>query len=73
MQGVDNVRGYDYKSLSPTVNGNLIGGRYTYLARIIFEHHLFQKISALVFYNVGSAFNTFHNMVGDQGAGLGVA
>lgn len=71
--GVDNVRGYDYKSLSPTVNGNLIGGRYTYLARISFEHHLFQKFSALVFYNVGSAFNDVQHMVGDQGAGLGVA
>lgn len=71
--GVNNVRGYDFKSLSPTHNGYLSGGHYFFLVGLNFEHHITGNWSGLVFYNVGNAFNTFQDVDGAQGAGLGIS
>lgn len=71
--GVNNVRGYAFKSLSPSKGGALTGGHYMFLASIGLEHRFIGNWSGLVFYNVGNAFNQFSHVDGAQGAGLGVS
>ncbi len=71
--GVNNVRGYSFKSLSPSKNGSLTGGHYMFLASISLEHRFVGNWSGLVFYNVGNAFNQFNHLDGAQGAGIGVS
>jgi translocation and assembly module TamA len=72
--GVDSVRGYSYKSLGPTdSNGNLIGGRYLTTANFNFERRIWHNWSGLVFYDVGNAFNSLHNMDLQKGAGIGAS
>lgn len=72
--GIGSIRGYQYSSLSPEdSNGNLTGGRYLLVGSINFEQRLYGKLSGLVFYDAGNAFNKLNGVQWAQGAGLGFA
>ena len=71
--GVNSLLGYAYKSLSPTINGSLTGGRYLVTGRVSLEHNLYKKWSGLLFYNAGNAFNNLNDFKAAQGAGVGIS
>ena len=72
--GVGLVRGFGYKSQGPTdTNGNLIGGKYLLVGSANFEHHLFGNWSALLYYDIGNAFNNIQHIDAKRGVGVGIS
>ena len=73
--GDNSVRGYGYRTLGPTVNGAVVGGRVLATGSIELEHPLTDRLPALLgalFVDAGSAadrWNEFDPVVG-VGAGL---
>ncbi|MBR9805172.1 outer membrane protein assembly factor [bacterium] len=68
--GDSSVRGYDYKSISPTNdNGELIGGKYLAVARAEYSYRFRPKWRAALFVDSGSVFNSLDDS--SQTASLG--
>ena len=70
--GDQSVRGYDYRSLSPTAaDGELVGGQYLLTGSIEYGYQFLPSWRAAVFFDAGDAFDkipdTFH-----KGAGVGL-
>lgn len=70
--GIGSIRGYSYKSLSPkNSNGKLVGGRYLLDGSVNFEHHIYKKLSGIVFVDSGNSMNRFTDYDLFTGAGVG--
>lgn len=55
--GDNSVRGYAYQSIGPVnAEGEVTGGKYLLVGSIEYEHAVYKKWSAAVFYDVGNAF-----------------
>lgn len=71
--GDSSVRGYAYKSRGPRDQYNkVIGGDGLLIGSLELEHAITERYGGAVFYDLGSAFNSFDNMHFYRGAGFGV-
>lgn len=71
--GDQSVRGYGYKKIGPVDEaGNLIGGKNLLTYSVELERMLFDEWSAAVFYDSGTATNSFSNINLLSGAGVGL-
>ena len=73
--GDNSVRGYDYRTLGPTVNGAVVGGRVLLTGSLEFEHALLDRLPALlgaVFVDAGDAADRWSDLRPVFGYGVGV-
>jgi len=73
--GDNSVRGYDYRTLGPTVNGAVVGGRVLLTGSLEFEHALLDRLPALlgaVFVDAGDAADRWNDLRPVFGYGVGV-
>ena len=73
--GDNSVRGYDYRTLGPTVNGAVVGGRVLLTGSLEFEHALLDRLPALlgaVFVDAGDAADRWNELRPVFGYGVGV-
>jgi translocation and assembly module TamA len=72
--GDNSVRGYDYRTLGPIVNGAVVGGRVLATGSIEFEHSLTERLPALlgaVFFDAGNAADDWRGFHPVYGYGVG--
>lgn len=70
--GDRSIRGYKYRSVSPTdEDGNLLGGRYIESGSLEYNYRFADRWSFAVFMDVGRAFDDFSTSQ-KYGAGIGV-
>ena len=69
--GDNSIRGYDYQSLGPEEDGEVVGGRHVAVASIEVEHAVYKKWSVAAFVDGGNAWDegSFDPAVG---VGLGL-
>jgi translocation and assembly module TamA len=73
--GDDSVRGYGYRTLGPTVNGAVVGGRVLLTGSVEMEHPLTERLPALlgaVFVDAGNAADRWSEMHPVFGYGVGL-
>jgi translocation and assembly module TamA len=71
--GDQSVRGYGYKKIGPAdADGNIVGGKNLLTYSLELERALFEEWSAALFYDSGTATNTFSKLNLQSGAGIGV-
>lgn len=71
--GDQSVRGYGYQSLGPKdTSGKVIGGRHLIVGSLEIEKAFSPVWGLAAFYDVGNAFDQFHQVELKQGAGLGI-
>jgi len=73
--GDNSVRGYDYRTLGPTVNGAVVGGRVLLTGSVEVEHTLLDRLPALlgaVFVDVGDAADRWTELRPVFGYGVGL-
>ncbi len=72
--GVDSLRGFQYQTVAPENNaGQLTGGKFLWVSQFNFEQHLLDKLSGILFYDVGNAFNSWQHVAPQQDAGFGIS
>lgn len=70
--GSNNLRGYEYASLSPRdSSGNLEGGKNMLVEQLDLEHHLFSNYSTFLFLDAGNAFNHWKDLTFALDTGVG--
>ena len=73
--GDESVRGYDYRSLGPIVDGSVGSGNVLYTTSVELAHPIVRSLPALwgaVFVDAGNAGNTFQHLNPAVGLGVGV-
>ncbi|WP_028583836.1 autotransporter assembly complex protein TamA [Desulfogranum mediterraneum] len=71
--GDQSVRGYGYKRIGPEdAAGNVIGGRYLLTYSLELEQQLFGEWGAALFFDSGTASNSWDELRMRQGAGIGL-
>jgi translocation and assembly module TamA len=71
--GDQSVRGYGYKKIGPVdADGNVLGGKNMLTYSVELERTLFDAWSGAIFYDSGTAMNSFSNITLHSGAGIGV-
>ena len=73
--GDESVRGYDYRSLTPTVDGAEAGGTSLFTASVELARPLSAEMPSVwgaVFVDAGRAANGFSNLTPAVGAGVGI-
>jgi translocation and assembly module TamA len=70
--GDQSVRGYDYKSLSPMVNGFEVGGQNLVVGSFEYNYLFKPKLRGAVFVDAGNAFDNQFNTPIKLGVGFGV-
>ncbi len=70
--GDQSIRGYDYKSLSTSVNGFGIGGQNLVVGSLEYNYLLLPKLRAAVFVDAGNAFENEFTTPIKVGAGFGI-
>jgi translocation and assembly module TamA len=73
--GDDSVRGYGYRTLGPTVNGAVVGGRVLLTGSVEMEHPVNERLPALlgaVFIDAGNAADRWSDMHPVFGYGVGL-
>ena len=73
--GDNSVRGYDYRTLGPRVNGAVVGGRVLVTGSVELEHALLDRLPALlgaVFVDAGNAADRWSEMRPVLGYGVGL-
>ena len=73
--GEDSVRGYGYRTLGPTLNGAVVGGRILLTGSVEMEHPLTDRMPALlgaVFVDAGNAADRWNEMHPVLGYGVGL-
>jgi translocation and assembly module TamA len=73
--GDGSVRGYGYRTLAPSVNGAVVGGRVLLTGSVELEHALTARVPALlgaVFVDAGNAADRWNEMRPVLGYGLGL-
>ena len=70
--GDQSIRGYEYRSQGPVdAAGEVEGGMHLLVASIEYDHRIYEKWHAAVFFDAGNAFNELPLDL-RQGAGIGV-
>jgi len=73
--GDNSVRGYGYRTLGPTINGAVVGGRVLFTGSVEAEHPLLDRLPALlgaVFVDAGNAADRWTTLHPVLGYGVGV-
>ncbi len=73
--GDNSVRGYGYRTLGPTINGAVVGGRVLMTGSVEFEHALLDRLPALlgaVFVDAGNAADRWNRLHPVFGYGVGL-
>ncbi|HEV7574572.1 MAG TPA: BamA/TamA family outer membrane protein [Caldimonas sp.] len=73
--GDNSVRGYGYRTLGPTINGAVVGGRVLLTGSAEMEHALIERLPALlgaVFVDVGDAADRWNQLRPALGVGVGL-
>ncbi len=73
--GDNSVRGYGYRTLGPTINGGIVGGRVTLTGSVELEHPLLDRLPALlgaVFVDAGDAADRWQTLRPVFGYGVGL-
>ena len=73
--GDGSVRGYDYRTLGPKINGAVVGGRVLLTGSVEFEHPLLERLPALLgaaFVDVGDAADRWNELRPVFGYGVGL-
>lgn len=73
--GDDSVRGYGYRTLGPSVNGAVVGGRVLLTGSVELEHALTARLPALlgaVFVDAGNAADRWNELHPVLGYGVGL-
>ncbi len=69
--GDNNIRGYDYESISPVDDsGALTGGKYTLSSTLEYQYRISGSWWGAVFYDVGDAFNETPEWKAGTGVGI---
>ena len=68
--GDQSVRGFDYKRLSPQIDGINIGGKHLAVASVEYEHRLFDNYALAFFADGGNAFTDQFELAGSVGLGF---
>ena len=69
------MRGYGYRTLGPTVNGAVVGGRVLFTGSVEVEHPLTERLPALlgaVFVDAGNAADRWTELRPVVGYGVGL-
>ncbi|MEM9292538.1 MAG: BamA/TamA family outer membrane protein [Acidobacteriota bacterium] len=69
--GDQSVRGYDFQSLGPKVEDQVVGGRFVASGSLELETRVRGMLGAAVFWDVGNAFDNVGDAL-EQGAGVGL-
>ena len=69
--GGGSVRGYDYKSLGPSHNQQVIGGKNLWVTSLEYDYQVRPNWAVASFFDMGNAANDF-NFQAKRGAGLGL-
>ncbi len=56
--GDNSIRGYDYRSLGPVENGDVIGGQHLAVASVEFQRPIVGNWSIATFFDIGNAWGT---------------
>ena len=70
--GDQSIRGYDYKSLSPLVNGYEVGGQNLIVGSLEYNYLFEPKLRGAVFVDAGNAYDNQFKTATKIGAGFGV-
>ena len=70
--GDQSIRGFDYKSLSPEIEGFKVGGQALGVASLEYNYQFKDGWRAAVFADVGNAYNEDFSNPTEYGAGVGV-
>ena len=71
--GDESVRGYGYKKIGPTDGeGDILGGKDLFVYSIELDRVVYGNWSGAVFYDSGTASNSFQEMTMHSGAGVGI-
>ena len=70
--GDQTIRGFDYKSLSPEVDGYKVGGQASAIASLEYNYQFIENWRAAVFADVGNAYNEDFSNDTEYGVGLGI-
>ncbi len=71
--GDQSVRGYGYKRIGPKdAAGNVIGGRYLFTYSLELEKEIFENWGAAIFFDSGTATNSWDDLTMQNGAGIGI-
>lgn len=70
--GDQSIRGFDYKSLSPEVDGYKVGGQATAVASLEYNYQFIENWRAAIFADAGNAYNEDFSNDTEYGVGLGV-
>ena len=73
--GDNSVRGYGYRTLGPTINGGVVGGRVLLTGSVELEHALLDRLPALlgaVFVDAGDAADRWNKLRPVVGVGVGL-
>lgn len=69
--GDNSVRGYDYKSLGPEINGEETGGRYLVVGSVELDYKFAEKWAFAIFFDKGNAFNDVEDVKDELASGKG--
>jgi len=69
--GADSVRGYSYESIGNTVDGSVLPTKYLITGSTEYQHWFTHDYGGAVFYDVGTASDTWHEKTFYQGVGIG--
>lgn len=70
--GDQSIRGYDYKSLSPLVNGYEVGGQNLIVGSLEYNYLFEPKLRGAVFVDAGNAYDNQFKTPTKIGAGIGI-
>jgi len=69
--GADSVRGYSYESIGNNVDGSVLPTKYLVTGSAEYQHWFTHDYGGAVFYDVGTASDTWYEKTFYQGAGVG--
>lgn len=69
--GADSVRGYSYESIGNNVDGSVLPTKYLITASTEYQHWFSHDYGGAVFYDIGTASDTWYEKTFFQGVGVG--
>jgi len=69
--GADSVRGYSYESIGNNVGGSVLPTKYLMTGSTEYQHWFSHEYGGAVFYDIGTASDTWHEKTFYQGVGVG--
>jgi len=69
--GADSVRGYSYESIGNNVDGSVLPTKYLITGSTEYQHWFTHEYGGAIFYDVGTATDTWYEKTFYQGVGVG--